>query len=106
MRSTQQGPVTRVEDPTIPAGYRELCTPAELRRRKAVITRAHNGICAICHEPMLDYRDVELDHEEPKGMGGGRRDDSMENLRATHRECNRAKGSIRGYQPKESEVTR
>jgi hypothetical protein len=61
--------VQRVEDPHHPRGYRELRSPAEMRRilnRKIV---EQNGICAICEEPFTDYNDVVPDHKEPKGDG-------------------------------------
>jgi len=50
--------VQRVEDPHPPRGYRELRSPAEMRKvmnRKIV---QQGGICAICHEDFTDYNDV------------------------------------------------
>ena len=62
--------VQRIEDPHHPRGYRELRSPAEMRKllnRKIV---EQNRKCAICHEEFTDYNDIVPDHKEPKGMGG------------------------------------
>jgi hypothetical protein len=85
--------VQRIEDPHHPRGYRELRSPAEMRKllkRKVV---EQNNQCAICHEEFTDYNDVVPDHKEPKGMGGAWRDDHPENIQATHWWCNEEKGS-------------
>src|SRR5271156_4905169 len=53
--------IQRVEDPHHPRGYRELRSPAEMRKllnRKIV---KQGGICAICHEDFTDYNDVVSD---------------------------------------------
>jgi hypothetical protein len=50
--------VQRVEDPHHPRGYRELRSPAEMRKllkRKVV---EQNGKCAICLEEFTNYNDV------------------------------------------------
>jgi hypothetical protein len=52
--------VQRIEDPHHPRGYRELRSPAEMRKllkRKVV---EQNGMCGICHQPFTDYNDVVL----------------------------------------------
>jgi 5-methylcytosine-specific restriction endonuclease McrA len=87
--------IQRVEDPHHPRGYRELRSPAEMRKllnRKIV---QQGGICAICHEDFTDYNDVVPDHKNPKGMGGAWRDDHPENIQAAHWWCNGEKGSTR-----------
>ena len=87
--------VQRVEDANHPRGYRELRSPAEMRRlldRKIV---EQDNKCGICHKTLDDYRDVVPDHKEPKGMGGAWRDDHPENVQAAHSWCNSEKGSIR-----------
>lgn len=87
--------VQRIEDPHHPRGYRELRSPAEMRRllnRKIV---EQDRKCAICHEEFTDYGDVVPDHEDPKGMGGAWRDDHPDNIQATHWWCNGEKGSTR-----------
>jgi 5-methylcytosine-specific restriction endonuclease McrA len=91
---TQHGPVTRIPDFSVPRGYREVCTPAELRRRKDIKIREQQGVCALCHEPMTDYRDVELDHIIPQ-PAGCKKDSHLDNLQAVHHACNMAKGSQR-----------
>ena len=87
--------VQRIEDPHHPRGYRELRSPAEMRKlldRKII---EQNGKCAICHEEFTDYNDVVPEHIEPKGMGGARRDDHPDNIQAAHCWCNSEKGSTR-----------
>lgn len=54
--------------------------------------------CEICGRVIRSFDECELDHEEPCGMGGGKRNDSRENLRLTHTLCNREKGSRRTKQ--------
>lgn len=76
---TRRGPVTRIEDSHHSRGYRELCTPSELRRRKHALL-AKDPTCWLCGEKFTDYREIELEHKEPKGMGGARRDDHRDNL--------------------------
>ena len=54
--------VQRIEDPHHPRGYRELRSPAEMRKllnRKIV---EQDRKCAICHEEFTDYNDVVPDH--------------------------------------------
>ena len=62
--------VQRVEDPHHPRGYRELRSPAEMRKLLNRKVRQQAGICAICSEEFTDYNDIVPDHKNPKGMGG------------------------------------
>jgi 5-methylcytosine-specific restriction endonuclease McrA len=96
-RRKPSGPVRRIDDPTEECGYREICSPAELRRRGLILLKEQKNICPLCKKPIEDMRDMEVDHKLPKGMNGGRRQDAMWNLQATHYLCNRAKGSIRNF---------
>ena len=87
--------VQRIEDPHHPRGYRELRSPAEMRKllnRKIV---EQDGKCAICRAAFTDYSEIVPDHIEPKGMGGAWRDDHPDNVQAVHRRCNLQKGSRR-----------
>jgi hypothetical protein len=87
--------VQRIDDPHHPRGYRELRSPAEMRKllnRKIV---EQERICPICHEEFTDYGDIVPDHRDPKGMGGAWRDDHPNNIQATHWWCNGEKGSTR-----------
>ena len=93
-RTLQPG-IRRVEDPHHPRGYRELRSPAEMRKLLNRKIRLQGGICAICHEEFTDYSDVVPDHRNPKGMGGAWRDDHPDNIQATHYWCNDEKGSTR-----------
>jgi hypothetical protein len=72
----------RIDDPHHPRGYRELRSPAEMRKLLNRKTRQQGGICAICHEEFTDYNDVVTDHRNPKGMGGAWRDDHPDNIQA------------------------
>lgn len=51
--------------------------------------------CAICGDGIEEFSDCEIDHINPRKMGGGARDDSDSNLQLTHYACNREKGSKR-----------
>jgi len=79
--------VQRVEDPHHPRGYRELRSPAEMRKLLNRKIREQAGICAICHEEFTVYNDVVPDHRNPKGMGGAWRDDHPDNIQAVHWWC-------------------
>ena len=89
--------VERIMDPHHPRGYREKCSPAELRRRKNVLILKAEGhpACHLCGEEFTNYAEIELEHKEPKGMGGAWHDDHWDNLDLAHRSCNREKGSRR-----------
>jgi len=50
--------VQRVEDRHHPRGYRELRSPAEMRKLMNRKVREQGGICAICHEDFTDYSDI------------------------------------------------
>ena len=87
--------VQRIEDPHHPRGYRELRSPAEMRRllKRKIIEQDNK--CGICGEPFTDMRDIVLDHKDPRGMGGAWRDDHPDNIQAAHGLCNQEKGSRR-----------
>ena len=55
--------VQRVDDPHHPRGYRELRSPAEMRKLTNRKVREQAGICAICHEDFTDYSDIVPDHK-------------------------------------------
>lgn len=88
-----RGPVTRVPDEHHPRGYRELCSPAEYRRRVLLKAEVQQGCCFYCGKEFEDARDIQGDHRRPRSAGGAWRDDSLDNLVACHGECNEAKGS-------------
>ena len=87
--------VERIDDLNHPRGYRELRSPAELRKVLTQKISAQQGKCGICHLPFTDCNDIVPDHIEPKGMGAARRDDHPDNIQAAHRLCNLLKGSKR-----------
>ncbi len=88
--------VQRIEDPHHPRGYRELRSPAELRKLMDRKIAEQNSECPLCHVAFTDYGDVVPDHINPKGMGGAYRDDHPDNIQAVHWWCNSEKGSARG----------
>lgn len=55
--------IQRIDDPHHPRGYRELRSPAEMRKLQNRKIREQGGICAICHEDFKDYNDVVPDHK-------------------------------------------
>ncbi len=87
--------VQRVDDPHHPRGYRELRSPAEMRKLLNWKIVEQDRKCAICREQFTDYNDIVPDHRDPKGMGGAWRDDHPDNIQATHFWCNDEKGSTR-----------
>lgn len=87
--------IQRIEDPHHPRGYRELRSPAEMRKLLNRKVAEQGGKCVICHKEFTDYSDIVPDHREPKGMGGAWRDDHPDNIQATHWWCNSENGSSR-----------
>lgn len=87
--------IQRVEDPHHPRGYRELRSPAEMRKLLKRKVLEQGGRCAICREEFTDYNDIVPDHINPRGMGGAFRDDHPSNIQAVHYWCNSEKGSTR-----------
>lgn len=77
--------------PIIRHGYattrRNGSTRAYRQARAHTIANATH--CAICRRPFEPGDLVETDHRVPVARGGV---DSIGNLRATHRYCNRARG--------------
>ena len=61
--------IQRIDDRDHPRGYRELRSPAEMRKllnRKIV---AQDRKCAICQKEFNDYNDIVPDHGCPDGHG-------------------------------------
>ena len=61
--------VQRVEDPHHPRGYRELRSPAEMRKLLNLKVRQQAGICAICHEEFTDYNEI-MPHHRKQNVAG------------------------------------
>jgi hypothetical protein len=87
--------VQLVEDPHHPRGYRELRSPAEMRKLLARKVVEQDMKCGICGQPFTDCSEIVPDHIRSKGMGSSRRDDHPDNIQAAHRRCNLEKGSRR-----------
>lgn len=75
--------VQRIPDPHHSRGYRELRSPAEMRRLLNVKIIKQNRVCAICQEEFTDYNDIVPDHLNPKGMG----EHGATSIRITSRQC-------------------
>lgn len=88
-------PVRRIDDPHHPRGYRELRSPAEMRKLLSRKIIEQDMKCGICGEDFTNCNDIVPDHIDPKGMGSARRDDHPDNIQAAHRQCNLEKGSRR-----------
>jgi len=54
--------VQRIDDPHHPRGYRELRSPAEMRKLLNRKIAEQAGQCAICHNEFRDYSDIVPDH--------------------------------------------
>jgi hypothetical protein len=67
--------VRQVRDETVTRGYRELRSKAAMKRLLVQKVKIQHGLCFYCHKEFETFEDVTPDHREPKGMGGGRRDD-------------------------------
>ena len=69
-RSLQPG-VRRIEDPHHPRGYRELRSPAEMRKllNRKIVEQGRK--CAICHENFTDYNDPYLTTGNRKEWAAG-----------------------------------
>ena len=50
--------VQRIEDPQHPRGYRELRSPAEMRKLLNRKISEQGGRCGICHEPLTDCSEI------------------------------------------------
>jgi 5-methylcytosine-specific restriction endonuclease McrA len=80
---------------------REVCRGteegrAEYYRRKRVAWEDQLHHCAACGI-RLGLSLAVADHIQPRGMGGGKRDDRQENIQALCWQCNSLKGSRRDY---------
>jgi hypothetical protein len=54
--------VQRIQDPHHPRGYRELRSPAEMRKLLNRKVAEQGGKCAICHKEFTEYSDIVPDH--------------------------------------------
>lgn len=85
---------------------REILSPADWDRRRVQVWERDGKVCQgekmtapgrfeRCGKALPDIRFAEIDHIRARGLGGGWRDDRMENLRLLCRPCNQAKGGKR-----------
>lgn len=59
-----------------------------------VVNKRTIHVCSICGQELF-WKDATVDHKNPRGMGGGSRDDRQQNIGAAHGLCNQQKGSKR-----------
>lgn len=108
-------PVKRIDDPTLPWGYREECATTkagcrEYRRRTMAMGKRQGMVCSICknesrlmteYDITFEHSGIEGEKQGGRGIGGGRRNDMIELPdgrpinSAAHRWCNAEKGSRR-----------
>ncbi len=56
-----------------------------IKRDSVVINGVLTPICQICHQPILNSEEIEIDHIVPLSEGGL---DCKDNVRTTHKRCN------------------
>lgn len=64
------------------------------RARTIFVWVSHGNLCGICGK-WVELDELTGDHINPRGMGGGKRDDRIKNLQPAHFSCNAEKGSKR-----------
>jgi 5-methylcytosine-specific restriction endonuclease McrA len=76
--------------------YQDLRWEVWLRDQgRCQIPDEHGVICG----KFVHLHEMELDHIEGRGMGGGKRNDTAESTRCSCRDCNQRKGSKRDPLP-------
>lgn len=101
----------KVEPVTVYDDGREVCNlrtrggKAEYKQRTMILWARQQGYCPLCHK-RLALAEATFDHQTPRGMGGGSRDDRLWRFdtgnplgvwqnQAVHGACNGEKGSRR-----------
>lgn len=79
-------------------GGREICSTspagrAEYQRRRELRWDMDRGICVLC-EQFCPLNQATTEHPGGRGMGGSKRDDSVQAIRIAHWFGNNAKGSM------------
>lgn len=74
---------------TLPDG-RQICNQAAWRATRPIVWGRDGRRCVRCGRSLL-LRDAEIDHVNPRGLGGGKRDDRAANLQTLCHPCHRAK---------------
>lgn len=59
------------------------------KKKKVIVYENSRGLCGICGKP-VSLNEMTIDHIFPKSKGGT---NSLDNLQASHKECNSKKGS-------------
>jgi 5-methylcytosine-specific restriction endonuclease McrA len=81
-----------------PAEYREMCRRRRASKLGAYVTKADYAgvlaefgmVCHLCDGDIASMADLDFDHVIPLSKGGAH---STENIRPSHRHCNRSKGA-------------
>lgn len=63
----------------------------EFKRICRYAVQYHFCYCYLCGLPILNLKDLSIDHVKPRCRKGG---DSPDNLMPTHKHCNSAKGDL------------
>jgi hypothetical protein len=84
--------------PVRKVGGREICSSspagrAEYQRRRELRWDIDRGQCVLCGQ-FCPLNQATIEHPNGRGMGGSKRDDSVEAIRIAHLFGNNAKGSI------------
>lgn len=105
--SDKSGPEPKKREPKKPKPSREVkdkttgqkrlvLSPIDWAKLRKKYWRDHPKVfCVGCGLEIKTWEEFSLDHREPRGMGGARRDDSWSNLRPMHLAENLEKGSKR-----------
>ena len=84
--------------PVRKVGDREICSSspagrAEYQRRRELRHDLDRGICCLCGQ-FVPLSQCTVEHPGGRGMGGSKRNDSVEEIRIAHLFGNNMKGSI------------
>ena len=101
MRRTRINPVSakrRSKGAVRIVGGREICSTspagrAEYQRRRELRWDLDRGICCLCG-CFVPLDQATIEHPNGRGMGGSKRDDSVQAIRIAHWFGNNAKGSV------------
>ncbi len=99
-RKTKFGGGTPKRSKVMPDG-RERLSAADWKARKLEVYARDGGRCVVCERP-IQFFEADVHHKKRRGMGGAKRDDSLDNLETLchlchvleHEEERRPKGMI------------
>lgn len=68
--------IQRIDDPTAPDGYREVCSPYQYRKRREELCKRADSNCERC-DAWTPIQMGQWHHKKLRGMGGANRDDRL-----------------------------